>query len=440
MRYVATVGCYIPALETNNSLGNLSGVFSPVFAFGVALLISTFGENGRFTYEYAFTTIALFSLVGQPTSGVLWGLPALLRSLAGIDRMEKYLLLAEEARVLRGESSQLSTTTGYSDVSDTTTLNSDIAIDIQDATFSFAASDSFALKNVNWTIKTGTFTMVIGKVGTGKTVLLNSLLGEVKTTGQVLKNISNGIAYCPQSAWLFNGTIRKNIIGGPISTVDEAWYNTVIRACALDIDFQELKDGDQTEVGSKGVTLSGGQRHRVNLARALYSRHDFLVIDDILSGLDWTTQAHVWSQVFGPEGLLREHNRTVVLATHHVSHLEDADSVVLLGQNGQIAHQGGFDELSKTDEFSAVLKTRQAKSSSSPSSDDEADATPTKAAEAKSTGAEKKVEKDAGAGDFSLYSYFLGHIGKRNAVILFFMGMVMPITYAGGGMYTKDIV
>jgi len=156
--------------------------------------------------------------------------------------------------------------------------------------------------------------MIIGKVGSGKSTLLKGLLGELPATaGSVQINFS-GSAYCEQQHWLVNDTIQNNIIGQ--STLEARWYETVVNACALDKDFAVLPSGGLSLIGSKGISLSGGQKARVALARALYSRQNVAVIDDMLSGLDWSTEEHIWESVFGTHGIFRQQGTTVILATH----------------------------------------------------------------------------------------------------------------------------
>lgn len=193
---------------------------------------------------------------------VLFAVPMMVRSLASIERFQNYLNAVEQSRQLRGETSDdQSGIRQYTDVAETDGADQDpeAVVILKDAECRFKQEDEPFLKSVNISIWKKSLNMIIGKVGTGKSVLLNFLLGELKTTGAVklLKNV----AYCSQTPWLFNSTIRKNILGQ--SPMDDDWYNTVIHACALHQDFAELADGDLSRIGSKGITLSGGQKHRV---------------------------------------------------------------------------------------------------------------------------------------------------------------------------------
>lgn len=193
---------------------------------------------------------------------VLFSVPMMVRSLASIERFQNYLNAVEQSRQLRGETSDDQPgIRQYTDAAETdgADQNPDAVVLLKDAECRFKQDDEPFLKSVSMSISKKSLNMIIGKVGTGKSVLLNLLLGELRTTGAVklLKNV----AYCSQTPWLFNSTIRKNIVGQ--SPMEDDWYNAVIHACGLDQDFAELADGDLSRIGSKGITLSGGQRHRV---------------------------------------------------------------------------------------------------------------------------------------------------------------------------------
>lgn len=147
--------------------------------------------------------------------------------------------------------------------------------------------------------------------------------GEVK-----LNSRHDRVAYCDQSTFLSNGSAKENIVG--FSPLNPARYMEVIDATALSQDFLTLPQGEATNIGSAGVTLSGGQKQRVALARALYLHADLFIFDDVFSGLDAKIEEHVFSHVFGPSGLLRKRNATVVLSTHRIRHLHAADQVFML--------------------------------------------------------------------------------------------------------------
>ncbi|CAK7235753.1 hypothetical protein SBRCBS47491_009404 [Sporothrix bragantina] len=188
------------------------------------------------------------------------------------------------------------------------------------------------LRNIDVAFPSGELSLITGKTGAGKSLLLAAVLGEVKLLSGNVKvpqaplvsviesedvNESNWVlpsltAFVSQTPWVESGTLKDNILFG--MPFREARYQKVLQACALAKDIELLADGDMTEVGPKGVTLSGGQRWRVALARALYSRAGILILDDVLSAVD----THV-GRIIVNEALTGDlaKNRTRILATHH---------------------------------------------------------------------------------------------------------------------------
>lgn len=174
-------------------------------------------------------------------------------------------------------------------------------------------------------------------VGSGKSTLLKALIGEVFIQKGSVTVANDEIAYCSQNPWLWNGTIHENIVGAEIA--DEAWLTKVTWACGLDQDFRDLPKGIYTRVGNDGTALSGGQKNRISLARALYSRKPLVVLDDVLSGLDTRTEKLVFGRTLGPQGLLRKSSSTVVLATHAIKWLRYADDMLLV-ESGRLVYKG----------------------------------------------------------------------------------------------------
>ncbi|KAG0698327.1 ABC protein, partial [Suillus ampliporus] len=186
----------------------------------------------------------------------------------------------------------------------------------------------FMVKNVTMTIPRGQLVAVVGRVGSGKSSLLQGLIGEMrKVSGHV--SFGGRVGYCPQTAWIQNATLRDNIIFGRSP------------ACLLP-DIQLLPDGDLTEIGEKGINLSGGQKQRVNIARALYFDPDIVIFDDPLSAVD----AHVGKSLFQDAivGALRNRGITVILVTHAIHFLSQVDHIYTLN-NGIITESGTYDEL-----------------------------------------------------------------------------------------------
>jgi len=159
------------------------------------------------------------------------------------------------------------------------------------------------------------FIGVVGPVGSGKTSLLLSLLGELdRSSGTISMNDNHdGIALVTQDAWIFNGTIRENILFGAFYNPE--WYRKVIDACALMTDMESWPAGDLTEVDEGGTTLSGGQKARINLARQVYQEKDIYFLDDPFAQLDRPVCLHIYENCI--MGLLRD--ATKVMVSHQVS-------------------------------------------------------------------------------------------------------------------------
>ncbi|KAF5324170.1 hypothetical protein D9619_011326 [Psilocybe cf. subviscida] len=184
--------------------------------------------------------------------------------------------------------------------------------------------------------------LITGPTGSGKTAVLMALLGEMHYVPHGPDSWANlpraaGIAYAAQESWIQNETIRQNILFN--KPYDEARYKKVIHQCALTADLEIFEAGDQTEVGEKGVTLSGGQKARVTLARAIYSSAQTLLLDDILAALDVHTAKWIVDNCL--RGDLVQ-GRTVLLVTHNIGlALPIAQQVVSIDASGKITAQDG---------------------------------------------------------------------------------------------------
>jgi len=210
--------------------------------------------------------------------------------------------------------------------------------------------ESFKLKDINIHIKKGSLTAIVGTVGSGKSSLINAIIGEMKREEGKITH-GGTFSYCSQQAWIQNATIRDNILFG--KEYNEELYDSVIECCALAHDLEVFQDGDMTEIGERGITLSGGQKQRINLARAVYYDSDIILMDDPLSAVD----AHVSRDLFDNCicGVLEE--KTRILVTHQLHVLPDVDYIIVM-KNGRIEEQGEYDDLMKRGgEFSRLMRT-----------------------------------------------------------------------------------
>ena len=211
---------------------------------------------------------------------------------------------------------------------------------VRDATFSWNRhQDKNALKDINFTAYKGELSCVVGRVGSGKSSFLQSLLGDLwKVKGEV--EIRGTIAYASQQTWILNATVKENIVFG--YRYDSEFYEKTVQACALLDDFAQLPDGDETVVGERGISLSGGQKARVALARAVYARADIYLLDDVLSAVDSHVGKHIIDNVLGPRGLLS--TKTRILSTNAIAVLRQASYITML-KDGEITEKGAYNEL-----------------------------------------------------------------------------------------------
>ncbi|XP_049951742.1 ATP-binding cassette sub-family C member 4-like [Schistocerca serialis cubense] len=214
------------------------------------------------------------------------------------------------------------------------------------------ASITETLTDVTLHIKPGTLCAIVGPVGSGKSSLIHAILQELPLSSGSLE-LDRTVSYASQEPWLFVGSVRQNILFG--QPYEHKKYQQVVNACALKRDFELFPFGDKTIVGERGVSLSGGQRARINLARAVYRDADIYLLDDPLSAVD----THVGKQLFQDcvNGYLA--TKTRILATHQLQYLKDAEQIVIL-RNGRIEDQGTFNELlTNKSDFSNLLVSSQ---------------------------------------------------------------------------------
>ena len=207
--------------------------------------------------------------------------------------------------------------------------------------------ENYNLKSINLEIKKGELVAIIGKSGSGKSSLLQSIAKEMYQSDSTIINTNGTMTIVNQQAWIETKSIRENILFGEI--FEEEKYRKVLFASALDSDLLIMPKGDLTMLGDSGVNMSGGQKARLSLARAFYSNQEIFLIDDPLSALDNS----VASQVLN-EGILKYlTGRTRLVVTHSLKNLHIFDRVIIM-ENGIISAQGTFDDISKTQNYQAL--------------------------------------------------------------------------------------
>ncbi|KAF2725612.1 multidrug resistance protein [Polychaeton citri CBS 116435] len=356
----------------------------------------------------------------------IFTIPQIQQGLASFERIQAFLDLEETlelpaASAVTTRATESPTTDGVelSIISPKAESSANAAplISMQRVTVYIGEDKKPILQDCSMQVKRKTLTLVIGPVGCGKSSLLKALIGDLAISrGTIDRTRQSSVGYCSQDPWLPNDTI-ENLIKGFCST-DETWYSSVVRACGLRHDIDSLPQADETIVGSKGVSLSGGQRARLALARAVYARKDVLVVDDALSGLDTKTSRQVFDGLFGRHGLCKLHGTAVVFATHSVQYLSEADNIVVLAPGGVTAQAGSYDALKSQEGY-----VWQLKSNLRPESDFGADSQEEVAGDKTAIARRQEdAQQDLArrTGDTGVYRYYLQSMGLKNGLIYAF--------------------
>ncbi|KAF8393024.1 hypothetical protein HHK36_021265 [Tetracentron sinense] len=276
-------------------------------------------------YLSVFTCLALFNTLISPLNSFPWVINGLIDAIISTRRLSRFLSSSEHksemVKIADPSSPSLS-----KDQADSTFEH--MAVAIRDACFVWSNSSeegqNSVLNHVTLELPKGLFIAVIGEVGSGKSSLLNSILGEMRLIHGSIHS-HGSIAYVSQVPWILSGTIRDNILFG--KGYDVKRYAEVLQACALDVDISLMVGGDLAYIGEKGTNLSGGQRARLALARAVYHGSDILMLDDVFSAVDaQVARCILYNAILGP--LMDQ--RTRLLCTHNIQAISSADMIVVM--------------------------------------------------------------------------------------------------------------
>ncbi|XP_055109356.1 multidrug resistance-associated protein 1 isoform X11 [Symphalangus syndactylus] len=323
-----------------SAVGTFTWVCTPfLVALCTFAVYVTIDKNNILDAQTAFVSLALFNILRFPLNILPMVISSIVQASVSLKRLRIFLSHEE----LEPDSIE------RRPVKDGGGTNS---ITVRNATFTWAKGDPPTLNGITFSIPEGALVAVVGQVGCGKSSLLSALLAEMdKVEGHVA--IKGSVAYVPQQAWIQNDSLQENILFG--CQLEEPYYRSVIQACALLPDLEILPSGDRTEIGEKGVNLSGGQKQRVSLARAVYCNADVYLFDDPLSAVDAHVGKHIFENVIGPKGMLK--NKTRILVTHSMSYLPQVDVVIVMS-GGKISEMGSYQELLARDgAFAEFLRT-----------------------------------------------------------------------------------
>ncbi|KAJ2800354.1 hypothetical protein H4R20_004094 [Coemansia guatemalensis] len=326
------VGLELATIRTTSMLNAVFSFVTGTIGFGITF--STFAlyslvdnqSHGPLTPQLIFVSMSLLGMLGGPLGAVSGFITMFFEAKVSFLRLYE-LLTAEEIDFTAIVRKPYDSHSSAADA---------VLVSVQDASFKWSSSGDAVLKGINFECRSKELVAVVGQVGSGKSSLLSAILGDmVKSTGDV--TICGTIAYVPQQPWILNATLRDNILFG--YPYDEEFYNSVIDACALRPDIEMLPAADMTEIGEKGINLSGGQKMRVSLARAVYSKADVYFLDDPLAAVDAHVSKHIFTNVLGPQGILNSCAR--ILVTNAVQYLSSVDRVTMLC-NGEIVEDTPF--------------------------------------------------------------------------------------------------
>nr|XP_018259698.1 ATP-binding cassette transporter [Kwoniella dejecticola CBS 10117]OBR81856.1 ATP-binding cassette transporter [Kwoniella dejecticola CBS 10117] len=381
-------------------LWSLAPIFVTLVSFFCYIVIA----KRELTVSVAFTAISLFSMLRMPLNVIPTFVVILLQAHVSVKRIEDFLAedevpdwvcslkrsadpndnspnkigfenatfrwntgkQSEQNRSVMAVNKPKTVVEPPSPPRSTSTTAVDSSSSAPDAVEEEGEEPFFTLSDLNVSFPIGKLSIITGPTGSGKTAVLTALLGEMellggnsylpKNTTQVnADGLRNSIAYASQTPWLQQKSIKDNILFG--EAFDEERYEMVLDACALNPDLDMLEDGDQTEIGAKGVSLSGGQKARVALARAVYSYTQHVLLDDPLAAVDSHTAKHLTDKCLnGP--ILK--GRTIILVSHHVELLLPSSDYLVRILDGRIDAQGTPDELRAAGELDGLVALEEA--------------------------------------------------------------------------------
>ncbi|KAI5365489.1 putative AAA+ ATPase domain, ABC transporter type 1, transmembrane domain-containing protein [Septoria linicola] len=302
-----------------------------------AVFVATSGRP--LSTDIVFPALTLFNMLGFPLAVLPMVITAIVEASVAVNRLSDYFTAPElqADAVIRGETARAG----------------EESVRIRDATFTWNKDEERnVLHDINFSAHKGELTCIVGRVGAGKSSVLQTMLGDLyKIKGEVV--VRGSVAYVAQSSWVMNASVRENIVFG--HRWDPQFYDKTIHACALTEDFASLPDGDQTQVGERGISLSGGQKARLTLARAVYARADIYLLDDVLSAVDQHVGRHIIDNVLGAQGLLA--SKTRILGTNAIPVLMEAHFIALL-KDGKIIERGTYQQLmAMKGEVAQLIKT-----------------------------------------------------------------------------------
>ncbi|KAL5574463.1 hypothetical protein UlMin_016162 [Ulmus minor] len=406
--------------------------------------LSTFGlftlMGHQLDAAMVFTCLALFNTLISPLNSFPWVINGIIDTIISTRRLSRFLSCSDSK--FRAED-----TTGVSSYflsNDQSEFSiEDMAVILHDACCAWSIGDkeecNLVLNHVNLGLPSGSFIAVIGEVGSGKSSFLNSILGETQLVHGSIHS-SGSIAYVPQVPWILSGTVRDNILFG--RDFDRKRYSDTLWACTLDVDISLMVGGDMAYIGEKGVNLSGGQRARLALARAIYHGSDIIMLDDVLSAVDAQVARWIlYNCIMGP--LMKQQTR--ILCTHNVQAISSADIVIVM-DNGHVKWVGSPNDLSVSsysafsplNELDAITHIQEQKSSMDTCTEDKQRVLIEENNVGASEGAEEIIEDEVrkeGRVELTVYKKYASFSGWFITVVICVSAILMQASRNGNDLW-----
>ncbi|KAF5687004.1 major facilitator family transporter [Fusarium denticulatum] len=404
----------------------------PALGLSVHNAVSDKSSGRILTAQTAFQVMTLFNIVSSSIQDCTSHVMAIMVGLGSLQRIESFLnqhTWTDPRKSIR----DASISTDESSVGGTSEkkILTDVAVKIQNVSAKWTEDGEDIIKDATLDVPAHGLTVIAGPTGSGKSTLLRVVLGDLAPSSGTVSVDDSQVAFCDQTPWIANISIKENIVGA--LPFYEARYRMALHACALDQDIEDLTDGDKHLCGLNGQSVSGGQKVRIALARAVYSKATLVLLDDCLVGLDTNTERHILGEIFAPRGLLSSAPTTTILATSSPRYLPFANYIILIDADGRVVRQGTYAEIAphiEQLEHDVLQVSDRAATAREPRAQD--------SAELPNTAITNDIAFKKGAnGDWAVYKWYFGVIGWMDFIVFLFLclgfviGVIFPQIYLG---------
>ncbi|KAF5660313.1 multidrug resistance [Fusarium circinatum] len=390
-------------------------------------------SSGRIlTAQTAFQVMTLFNIVSSSIQDCTSHVMAIMVGLGSLQRIESFLnqhTWTDPRKSIRDAS--ISTDQSSVGGASEKKVLTDVAVKLQNVSAKWTEEGEDIIKDATFDVPAHGLTVIAGPTGSGKSTLLRVVLGDLAPSSGTVSVDDSQVAFCDQTPWIANISIKENIVGA--LPFYEERYRMALHACALDQDIEDLTDGDKHLCGLNGQSVSGGQKVRIALARAVYSKATLVLLDDCLVGLDTNTERHILGEIFAPRGLLSSAPTTTILATSSPRYLPFANYIILIDAEGRVVRQGTYAEIAphieqlEHDVLQVSDRTAAAREPRAQDSD-----------ELPNTAITNDIAFKKGAnGDWAVYKWYFGVIGWMDFIVFLFLclgfviGVIFPQIYLG---------